>query len=88
MKKVSKKKHSAPVYEAQALKTEFVVQILKQLEKQNISQSELARRINIGRASIHRLLRVHNTSHNLNTLAKILCALKCEVKIRFIPVEQ
>jgi antitoxin HicB len=56
--------------EATAVKRVLAYQITELMEKQNISKSEMARRMNTSRAALERLLDPENSSVTLHTMDK------------------
>lgn len=70
---------------SKSLKTDIANGIRRAMKHANITQSELARRMGTSRAVVFRLIRVDDTSLNINTLAKALHAVGCHATIRFKP---
>lgn len=58
-----------------ALKRVIAYRILDILEENNITQTELARRMNTSKTAINRLLNPNNSSITLNTILKAIEAL-------------
>jgi len=73
----------APVEEAIALavKRDLAADLQRALKKDNISQSELARRMRTSRAVVHRLLRRDDPSVTLATISRAAVALGRNVKV-------
>lgn len=61
--------------EAVAMKRAITYQIIRVLEKSEMSQAELARRMGTSKAAVNRLLNPDNASITLQTLAKVATAL-------------
>ncbi len=70
--------------EADAVATKRVIayQIAQEMEKGNISQSELARRMNTSRSSVERLLDPANLSVTLVTLERAASAVGKRLKVQ------
>ena len=70
--------------EADAVATKRVIayQIAQEMEKANISQSELARRMNTSRSSVERLLDPANLSVTLVTLERAASAVGKRLKVQ------
>ena len=73
----------APVEEATALaiKRDLALELHRALKKQNMSQSELARRMRTSRAVVHRLLKRDDPSVTLATISRAAVALGRHVKV-------
>ena len=56
---------------ASAIKFQIARELEREMNKQNISKAEMAKRLNTSRTGIDRLLDPENTSITLNTMAKV-----------------
>jgi len=83
--KVELRQNRASAEEATALaiKRELATELARALKKQNMSQSELARRMRTSRAVVHRLLKSDDPSVTLATLSRAAVALGRTVRITF-----
>jgi len=70
--------------EAEAVATKRVIayQLAQEMERANISQSELARRMNTSRSSVERLLDPANPSVTLVTLERAASAIGKRLKVQ------
>ena|SRR5687767_1729098 len=66
---------------ALAIKRDLASDLQRVLKKDNISQSELARRMRTSRAVVHRLLKRDDPSVTLATISRAAVALGCSVKV-------
>ena len=66
---------------ALAIKRDLATALARALQKANISQSELARRMRTSRAVVHRLLKGDDPSVTLATISRAALALGRKVKI-------
>ena len=69
--------------ESVAIKRVLAFQIAQMIEQQNISKSEMARRMNTSRSSLDRLLDPENDSVTLQTLERAAQALGKRLRIEF-----
>lgn len=69
--------------ESVAIKRVLAFQIAQMIELQNISKSEMARRMNTSRSSLDRLLDPENDSVTLQTLERAAQALGKRLRIEF-----
>lgn len=67
--------------ESVAIKRVIAFQITQMMEQQNISKSEMARRMNTSRSSLDRLLDPHNESVTLQTLERAAQALGKRLRV-------
>ena len=67
--------------ELSRIKRTLAGELKRALARQAISQAELARRMNLGRGAIGRLLRCEDASTNLKFLVRVAAAL--DVRFRF-----
>ena len=70
--------------EAFAVKRALALQLISILEKDDITQTELARRMQTSKAAINRLLDPKKPSITLNTLMKVAHALDRNIQISII----
>ena len=70
--------------EAFAVKRALALQLLTILEKDEITQTELARRMQTSKAAINRLLDPKKPSITLNTLMKVAHALDRSIQISIV----
>ena len=70
--------------EAIAIKRVIAFQIQKVMEEQNLSKSEMARRMNTSRSALNRLLDPENTSITLLTLARAALGVNKRVHFQFV----
>ncbi|NLV72594.1 MAG: XRE family transcriptional regulator [Actinobacteria bacterium] len=68
--------------EAVATKRVIAFQIAREMERADISQSELARRMNTSRSAVERLLDPTNPSVTLQTLERAASAVGKRLKVR------
>ena len=73
---------SAEAASALAIKRALAFELERALKKQNMSQSELARRMRTSRAVVHRLLKRDDPSVTLSTISRAAVALGRNVKVR------
>ena len=66
---------------ALAIKRELASELSRALKKQQVSQSELARRMRTSRAVVHRLLKSDDPSVTLATISRAAVALGRSVKL-------
>ncbi len=66
-----------------AIKNALSLRIKQEMEKNNISQSEMAKKMHTSRAVVGRLLDPKNISVTLSTLNKVAIALGNELEIQF-----
>jgi len=66
---------------ALAVKRDLVTNLQRVLKRDNISQSELARRMRTSRAVVHRLLKRDDPSVTLATISRAAMALGCSMKV-------
>ena len=80
---VAPPQNRASVEEAIALgiKRDLASDLQRMLKKDNVSQSELARRMRTSRAVVHRLLKRDDPSVTLATISRAAVALGCSVKV-------
>lgn len=71
----------SPQYWAQLAKDTFTEEILRELEVQDVSKAELARRLGVSAAQVSRLCRGTN-NFEIKTMAAIAQALGCELEVR------
>lgn len=69
--------------ESVAIKRVVAFQIAQMIEQQNISKSEMARRMNTSRSSLDRLLDPENDSVTLQTLERAAQALGKRLRVEF-----
>jgi len=69
--------------ESVAIKRVVAYQISRMIEQQNISKSEMARRMNTSRSSLDRLLDPDNDSVTLQTLERAAQALGKRLRVEF-----
>lgn len=69
--------------ESVAIKRVIAFQIAQMIEQQNISKSEMARRMNTSRSSLDRLLDPENDSVTLQTLERAAQALGKRLRVEF-----
>lgn len=69
--------------ESVAIKRVVAYQIAQMIEQQNISKSEMARRMNTSRSSLDRLLDPDNDSVTLQTLERAAQALGKRLRVEF-----
>jgi antitoxin HicB len=69
--------------EAVAIKRTIVRELLAMIEQENITQTELARRMGTSKAAINRLLNPNNTSLTIQTLLRAAQALGKKVSFNF-----
>lgn len=67
---------------AEAIKSIIATQLKEILNKENVSQAELARKMKTSKAAVHRLLDPENSSITFNTLAKATSALGKSISIK------
>lgn len=67
--------------EAVAIKRNIAFSILDALKEQNLTQADLARKMNTSKAAINRLLNPRNTSITLHTLLKAASTLGKKVNL-------
>jgi predicted XRE-type DNA-binding protein len=72
-----------PDVESVAIKRVLAFQIAQMIEQQNISKSEMARRMNTSRSSLDRLLDPENDSVTLQTLERAAQALGKRLRVEF-----
>ena len=65
-----------------ALKRVIAWQIAKEMKAQNLTKTELAKRMHTSRAALNRLLDEHDASLTLTTLASAAAALGTKVNLR------
>ncbi len=65
-----------------ALKRVIALQIAKEMKAQNLTKTELAKRIHTSRAALNRLLDEHDASLTLTTLASAAAALGKKVNLQ------
>lgn len=65
-----------------AAKQQLVSQLHRALKEENVSQSELARRMRTSRAVVHRLLNPDDPSVTLATICRAAAALECTLGLR------
>jgi len=70
--------------EAARLKQAIAVALLRQVERQDLSLSELAAKLETSRAALNRILDPANTSITLTTLTRTAAALGCRVKLEIV----
>lgn len=70
--------------EAVAIKRVIAFQIQKVMAEQNLSKSEMARRMNTSRSALNRLLDPENTSITLLTVASAALGVNKRVHIEFV----
>lgn len=71
-------------YQVEGLKVELAEQIYQVMQEQNISNAELARRLNTSRAYITKILQ-GDVNFTLETLGGIAHALNCEFNVELKP---
>lgn len=69
---------------AKAVKKVLAWQLAQALEKENLSKTELASRMNTSRAAVNRLLDPQNPSLNLHTMEKAARALGKKLSIQLV----
>ena len=69
-------------FEAESLRLESVVALLKVREDAGLTRRELARRVDVPQSTIARIERGNNTS--VDTLSKIVNALGKKLKVEFV----
>ena len=74
-----------PEVEALALKRVVAIELQKILEREHVTKTELAARMNTSRASLDRMLDPENPSLTLSSLGKAAAALRHRVEMRFVP---
>ena len=74
--------HDSPTFKIEGLKVEIAEQIYLAMERNKISNSELARRMGKSRAYITKILR-GNVNFTLETLVAISNALQMDIKFEF-----
>ena len=67
---------------ATALKRVIAWQIAKEMKAQNLTKTELAKRMHTSRAALNRLLDEHDSSFTLTTLASAAAALGKKVNLQ------
>ena len=67
-----------------AMKRVIAFQIQKVMEEQNLSKSEMARRMNTSRSALNRLLDPENTSVTLLTVARAALGVNKRVRFEFV----
>jgi antitoxin HicB len=70
--------------EAALLKRTIAAALVRQIERQDINLSELARTVGTSRAALNRVLDPANTSLTLATLTRVAAALGCKVKVEIV----
>nr|WP_176704664.1 helix-turn-helix transcriptional regulator [Candidatus Magnetococcus massalia]CRH08270.1 conserved protein of unknown function [Candidatus Magnetococcus massalia]CRH08337.1 conserved protein of unknown function [Candidatus Magnetococcus massalia] len=71
--------------EAVAIKRVIAFQVGQMMEKQHISKSELARRMNTSRSAVDRLLDPENRSITLQTMEGAALAMGARLKVELVP---
>lgn len=69
--------------QAEAIKRVIVWQLEQHMKKENLSQTELAKRLHTSRSGLKRLLDEGNTSITLNTLANVAQVTGKKLQISF-----
>lgn len=72
-------------FEAESLRLESAVALLKAREDAGLTQRELAKRVDVPQSTIARIERGNNTS--VDTLSKIANALGKKLKVEFVNME-
>jgi len=70
--------------EVAALKRTIAAALARQIERREVSLSELARAVGTSRAALNRVLDPANTSLTLATLTRAAAALGCKVKVEIV----
>ncbi|MBX3051826.1 MAG: XRE family transcriptional regulator [Caldilineaceae bacterium] len=70
--------------ETAALKRVIAFQFQQEMERNNLSKTEMAAKMNTSRASINRLLDPENVSVTLQTLEKAALAIGKKLRIEFV----
>lgn len=71
-------------YKLEGLELEIAEKILKIMEEQEITRSELARRLNVSKAAVSRLLN-HGSNMTLKRLLAVAVALQQELRVDLHP---
>lgn len=78
------KLRNTSAYQVEGLKVELAEQLYQAMQEQNISNAELARRLNTSRAYITKILQ-GDVNFTLETLGGIAHALNCEFRVELKP---
>jgi len=70
--------------EVAGLKRTIAAALARQIERREVSLSELARAVGTSRAALNRVLDPANTSLTLATLTRAAAALGCKVKVEIV----
>ena len=70
--------------EAAALKKVIAAALARQMKRQHISVSKLAKALGTSRAAVSRVLDEENTSITLTTLSRTAMALGCKVRLEIV----
>lgn len=70
--------------EAAALKKVIAAAFARQMDRNGITVSELAKKLGTSRAAVNRMLDEQNTSLTLNTLSRAASAVGCEVRLEIV----
>ncbi|MBF0417460.1 MAG: XRE family transcriptional regulator [Magnetococcales bacterium] len=71
--------------EAVAVKRVFAFQVARMMEEQNLSKSEMARRMKTSRAALDRLLDPENRSITLRTMEGAAAAMGARLHVELVP---
>jgi antitoxin HicB len=71
--------------EALALKRVVALELLRILDQDRVTKTQLAARMKTSRASLDRMLDPANPSLTVNTLGKAAAALGRKIELRFVP---
>ncbi|MHB9139959.1 MAG: helix-turn-helix domain-containing protein [Victivallaceae bacterium] len=71
--------------EAAAAKQVIAAQIMAAMKIENISKSEMARKMHTCRTSVDRMLNPANSSITLQTLERAAHAVNCQLKFELVP---
>ena len=74
-----------PEVTAAALKRAIALKLQEILEKQNVSRSQLATRMQTSRAAVNRLLDPENSSLTVASLGKAAAVLGKKIEVKFLP---
>ncbi len=73
-------------YKHESAVSAFTNGIALRMREEDVSQSELARRLGVSRARVSQLLQ-HRSSPTVRTMVEVAAALGCDVGIRVIPAD-
>lgn len=81
-KKLFEEASNSPEWSFYGMELEFIEAIFREMEKQGVSQSELARRLRVNRSLVSRMMKGNGQNLTLKTLSRCAHALGCEMTVR------